>query len=157
MVFGLELGTIRQLIQVPEGPATLRFELRFVDSGDVAFANLDVSLEGTLLAAIDSGSPTFERISIPIPAELIGFSARELVFSATCSNSGVEIQGCDRIDIDDVSVITGSETGGVASGMVAFALLAALAAARTRPLSRPPPAVDRPLPDAAKAPAATAR
>ncbi len=120
------IGSLTQSVVVPESPATLRFDLRVFDGSEPMDVFLNVTLGSTSLAVIDSGSPTFEPVSLPIPAGLIGFGSNELKFEVICVNLTFADKECERVDIDDVSLLT-PEPAAFAQGLVSTALLAASA------------------------------
>jgi hypothetical protein len=104
-------GHIEQSLVVPEAPAKLSFKFRIVatpgapDVGEF----LTVSLGGTVLTDIsDEPSTSFQQVTLAIPPGQIQMSAQTLKFQVSCTNSSNLTAECDRIDIDDVSVVTGS-------------------------------------------------
>ncbi len=104
------LGSITQSVLVPEAPASLTFNLRFVDSMDPTIvSSLDVSLDGTLLTSQSPAPGAFQLVTVPIPAGLIGgASPRLLEFEGFCNSSSSSTSSCDSIDLDDVSLLTGT-------------------------------------------------
>lgn len=111
------VGTITQLVSVPELPGTLTFKVREIrDVG--ALGKLEVLLKikyaGETISEITSATDTFGTVVVPIPAPLAGSSARPLTFEFTCFNNTTMSEACARFDIDDVSLVSGS--GPVATG-----------------------------------------
>ena len=101
-------ATISQTIRVPETPATLSFALRRISSGEGAEMGLNVNLGGSTVKSIDSFSNQFETVTIVLPGAAASPSDQLLEFQVLCSNSSSMTVDCDRIDLDDVSLITGT-------------------------------------------------
>lgn len=105
------VGTITQLVSVPELPGTLSFKIREIrDVG--ALGKLDVLLKveyaGEPIGEFTSATDTFGTAVVPIPASLAGATARPLTFEFTCFNNTTMSEACARFDIDDVSLVSGS-------------------------------------------------
>jgi hypothetical protein len=115
------VGTITQLVSLPELPGTLSFKIREIrDVG--ALGKLEVLLKvkyaGETISEITSATDTFGTVVVPIPATLAGAIARPLTFEFTCFNNTTMSEACARFDIDDVSLVSGTgpvTTGGGAS------------------------------------------
>jgi len=131
LTFNNPIGSIKQFVEVPESPATLRFALRFVRGEGVVDTYLTVSLGGIFLTQPASEPLAFETVSIAIPEQFIGAGSTELDFSVSCSNPSYAAQECHRVDIDDVSLVT-PEPGNAAAAVVAASILATLARWRRR-------------------------
>jgi hypothetical protein len=99
---------ISQTLRVPETPATLTFALRRIPSGDSPDMALNVKLGGTTVRSIDTFSDQFETVTVVLPAAAASQSDQLLEFQVTCSNPSDMTRDCDRIDLDDVSIISGS-------------------------------------------------
>lgn len=113
----VSVGTITQLVSVPELPGTLSFKVREIrDVG--AIGKLEVLLRvkyaGETIDEIASATDTFGTVVVPVPAPLAGASARPLTFEITCTNNTTMSESCARFDIDDVSLVSG--TGPVTTG-----------------------------------------
>jgi hypothetical protein len=106
MAGAVPVGSISQLVATPAGPATLSFQLRFLDFLGELPIELAVMYNGTVLTTLTGGSTTFAPVTIPIPGALLGPNSRVLEFRTTCFNNGVSTEGCRRYDIDDVSLTT---------------------------------------------------
>jgi hypothetical protein len=111
------VGTITQLVSLPELPGTLSFKIREIrDVG--ALEKLEVLLKvkyaGETISEITSATDTFGTVVVPIPATLAGAIARPLTFEFTCFNNTMMSEACARFDIDDVSLVSG--TGPVTTG-----------------------------------------
>lgn len=105
------VGTITQLVSVPELPGSLSFKVREIrDVG--AIGKLEVLLKvkyaGETINEIASAADTFGAVVVPIPAPLAGASARPLTFEFTCFNNTMMSEACARFDVDDVSLISGT-------------------------------------------------
>jgi hypothetical protein len=104
------IGAWEQSLVVPEAPAKLSFQVRRVlaeGAPDVGM-RLTVTLDGTELADIfDVFETSFEHVTVPIPATQIKMPAQLLKFETFCTNQSALTADCDRLDVDDVSVVTG--------------------------------------------------
>ncbi len=137
IVSSYSLGSFQQSVPVPEGPATLEFSVRRVASGDAVSTYLWITLDGTLLRQVDTELVGFERISIGVPENFIGFGSRVLRFETICANEAPFPLDCDRFDVDDVSLVT-PEPEAASLGILATAALWALGRRRAVPRSALP-------------------
>lgn len=104
------LGEISQIIVVPKSPATLSFAVRHLDNHDPnAAVHLTVAL-GSDLTDVSSFSESFQTVTVPIPDEQTGPGGQQLLFRFLCTTTGDQPADCDRIDIDEVSLLTGADT-----------------------------------------------
>lgn len=111
------VGTITQLVAVPELPGSLSFKVREIrDVGAIGTLEvlLKVKYAGETINEIASATDSFSTVVVPIPAPLSGATAKPLTFEFTCFNNTTMSESCVRFDIDDVSLIAG--TGSVTSG-----------------------------------------
>jgi len=107
--FGFQTAAIvKQAVLVPETPATLTFTIKRTPSGDGATTGVDVKLGGTSIKTLDTFSGEYETISVVIPAAGASPVGQDLEFQFTCSNSTNNTLDCDRFDLDNVSLISGS-------------------------------------------------
>ena len=107
--FGFQTAAIiKQTVLVPETPATLTFTIKRTPSGDGATTGVDVKLGGTSIKTLDTFSGEYETISVVIPPAAASPVDQDLEFQFTCSNSTSNTLDCDRFDLDDVSLITGT-------------------------------------------------
>jgi len=72
---------------------------------------VNVNLGGNTVKTIDTFSDQFEAVTVVLPGADASPSDQLLEFQVTCSNSSSMNKDCDRIDLDDVSLITGSPPG----------------------------------------------
>lgn len=103
------IGHFDQSLVVPETPAELSFKFRIVDANaqDVGM-RLTASLDGTVLIdSFDDPSTSFQQVAIAIPPDQIDMSVQTLRFEAFCTNMNPMVVECDRIDVDDVALLTG--------------------------------------------------
>jgi hypothetical protein len=107
--FGFQTSAIiSQTLRVPETPATLTFALRRIAQGESPDMGVNVKLGGTTVKSIDTFSDQFETVTVVLPPAAASPSEQLLEFQVTCSNSSSNNKECDRIDLDDVSIISGS-------------------------------------------------
>ena len=104
------VGTLSQVVSIPEWPISVTFSYRRTDFNAVNETSLTVTLGGNVIASItDAPAGVFNTVTVDLPPEATA-DAATLAFSGSCNNVTASYIDCDRYDIDDVSVQTGSDT-----------------------------------------------
>lgn len=67
-----------------------------------------VNLGGTTVKNIDTFSGQYEPVTVVLPPAAASPSDQLLEVQVTCANSTTNPIDCDRVDLDDVSLITGT-------------------------------------------------
>jgi len=102
------VGTITQLVPVPELPAILSFAVREIRATGFLPLLLKVKYDGQVIGEVEVAKEAFETVKFPIPGALAGPTARPLTFEIVCSNFTTMTESCARYDIDDVSLVSGT-------------------------------------------------
>ena len=108
------IGEFSQTVLIPENPFRIAFDMRRVESGEPVDIHLRVKLDGVEIAVYSNTDiPTaFGRFSFDTPSGSTSASPQTLEFEVVCDNpAGIVFKDCDRIDVDDVSLVTGTPPG----------------------------------------------
>jgi len=100
------VGSVTQLVPMPELPAVLSFQIREIALGDLPTV-VQVEYDGEVIGELESAGESFEPVSMAVPGMLGGPTARPLTFTVVCSNFSNDPGSCPRFDLDDVSLVTG--------------------------------------------------
>jgi len=107
------VGSVTQLVPVPELPATLSFQVREISVlGDLPTV-VQVEYDGEVIGEVETAGESFEPMSMTVPGTLAGPTARPLTFTVICSNFSNDPGSCPRFDFDDVSLVTGEPSAPV--------------------------------------------
>jgi hypothetical protein len=128
------VGSVTQLVPVPELPATLSFQVREIALLGELPAVVQVEYDGEVIGEVETAGESFEPVSLAVPGILGGPTARPLTFTVICSNFGTGSGSCPRFDLDDVSLLTGEPSAAVSPP----------ASGGSAPISSPPPDVASP-------------
>ena len=133
--FGSDVvGSVTQLVSVPELPAVLSFQVREIAALGALPTVLQVEYDGEVIGEVETAGESFEPVSITVPGALGGPTARPLTFTVVCSNFGNDPGSCPRFDLDDVSLLTGEPSASVSPPP----------SGETTSVSSPPPDVTAP-------------
>ena len=107
------VGSVTQLVPVPELPPVLSFQVREIATLGALPTILEVEYDGEVIGEVETAGESFEPVSFTVPGALGGPAPRPLTFTVTCFNFSNNPGSCPRFDLDDVSLLTGEPSAPV--------------------------------------------
>lgn len=105
-----QLGSTEQTVYVPELPATLRFDIRATGGAVGTTAYLQAFYRGDFLGQPDV-SDSWQTVTLALPDAAADTATAGLLQLYTfCDNQTVATAACPVVDLDNVKVLTGTDT-----------------------------------------------